>query len=243
MFAICTRNLQPLTNFGAAKHFFEATEKPKNWAENERPLDNKRMRHKRLVKAGDSYACYLYQTPMVTFLPNELHLHCDDRVSSFSFSHHYEHAGAQCVSDGGRMFWKVLTDDGWMYYREGRESLKFKRTAAGNWKLYSKAAVLTERVLDREAAKPIREALKPYAQWYIATKRLGVDLSCRVKGGDYYATQKIINRMRAGKNVDFLELARNIGAPATIKRSIYQCQGITNERPVPPDRLPSRRYT
>jgi hypothetical protein len=241
MYGINTNRLQIINSFGTAKHFFETTTKPKSWDEDSRPLDNKRKKHMRLVKTERGYACVLYNTAMVTFLPDELHLCCYNS-SSFAFARHYEHEDVRCTSNKGNMFWKVATDDGLKYYTEGNQPLKFIRTPLNKWQLYTDPAIVYENVLDPEKTKPIRKALKEYSTWYRGTKRLGVDMSCHFRKADKYLAFDIFQKLQHNEEINYHEIARNVGSPDTFRRIIYEHLRTFQRQHVLNDRLPSMRY-
>ena len=234
---ICTRNLKFIGSYEAAKSFWDKS-KPFKTDETSVPLDKKTMFHKRLTKQADGgYACTLYNTAMVTYYPDEVHLCCDDRVSSNAFSWNMCPEATNPASERGRMLWEVVTADGLMFYREGRDALVLQPASPKCWKLINEPAQRTREYLDMVKARPIQALIKPYAKWHRLTTRLGANLRLT----SYFDRRhKLVDDLLAGEPVDYWQLATLVGPPEKVREIAYQNKQVFALK-VLPNSTPPRR--
>lgn len=227
----------------AARHW--GTKTPwKNRDETSRQLGSRRAFHKRLVKQSLghtplNYQCVLYNTAVVTYFINgNVALRCHDSNSTKAFSWCVRPSGCQPVSNRGRMFWQVETDDGPCYYREDKEPLLLQPTAKGNWLLISKPAIEHEWQHDRKKAVQVRKQLKPYILWYNITKRLNA-LPPR-QPRSYGVNVDIVAALLAHTNTElsYNTVATIIGPPEEILPTAYKLAGANFKTSVPYNRLP-----
>ena len=210
-----------------------------------RPLDNPRMRHKRIVKLSDDhgYECVLYKTPLVTYLADgSVLLRCHNSQSSQSFAHCVAPQGCAPLSHKGCMYWKVHTDHGDHYYLEGRTPLHLEKTTKGNWKLSSAAAELTEQAFDARKGAAARKIFKTYNTWYEISQRMGVNPGLKPCRYPHFkeTTRLHLNalHMTPADPEVFVAAAPFLGAPDNARQLAYAHFGAVYQRTVPPDSLP-----
>lgn len=208
-----------------------------------RQLAERREKHKRLVKLSDErgYQCVLYSTAVVTyFTDGGVELRCYDTQSTKDFADCVAPKGCSPVSHHGRMFWKVRTDEGICYYREGKDALLLKPTPKGNWSLATLPSEEHEWVHDRKLGAEVRKRLRPYTLWYQTTLRLGA-LPVRSPSHVNFSTvQELID---AADNPErFFDFATTLGGPERFLSTAYKLTGARYQARVPHDRLPRRSY-
>ena len=240
---ISTQDLKRISSFVAAeRHWNEAAPWKKehtSW----RQLAGRRKIHMRLVKLSEDrgYECVLYNTAIVTYMADgSVKLRCYNTPSTQAFAWHVTPNGIAPVSVGGQMLWKVQTDQGEMFYCEGKEALHLKLTEKGNWLLVTEPEQFKEKVYVPEAGAQVRKMLKGYRTWYDTTKRLGVPLPSynpKFHRVDSSVTSFFIEP--DGPQPDeFMMIANQLGDPNIIKDYLYQTRGAYIEVPAPFDRLP-----
>lgn len=240
MWQITTRNMPSLHTFEAAKEFWDKTPVWKNKNSSWRPLDSVRMEHKRLVKRDDgSYACVLYQTPMVVYYPDKVELKLHSSPSSSAFCWKVSPAGCNLASSNDQVFWGVDTPDGSRFYDYDKGALVLIKQPGNQWILESEPRSVTEQVYDRKLGAEARRRLKPYADWYNAVKRLGGDLPGRFQT-DHEKERGLAMLANQTGNINFLEVAKLIGDPAVVQTIAYEYIGAYSRQTVPHDRLPRR---
>jgi len=114
MWGIKTHNMKNIHSFAAAEKLWNELDKFKGNA-NAVPLDGKRKDHMRLERGygGDSYACVLYQTALVTyFADGHVELKVHDSTSSIRFADCVSPRGCSVLSHKGWMFWQINTPKG-----------------------------------------------------------------------------------------------------------------------------------
>lgn len=206
-----------------------------------RPLDSRRAVHKRIVKLYDgSYQCVLHQTPVVTYLEDgSVKLRCHDSRSTQAFAWYMRPRGCCPASAQGQMFWKVITDEGNHFYREGYEPLTLIPTQTGNWQLTTKPAPVVELVNDRAKRAFVRKQVKPFEDWHAATTRL---LGRRLSSWTYRITQReayaILHTLNDPEH--YLEVAQRV-SPEQLREALYLATGGIYKSPVPYTRLPRNR--
>lgn len=207
-----------------------------------RPLDNRRMIHKRIIKLSDDrgYECVLYKTPLVTYLADgSVLLRCHSSRSSQNFAHRVAPQGCMPLSHKGCMYWKVHTDHGDHYYLEGRTPLHLEKTTKDSWKLSSAAAELTERAFDAKKGAAARKIFKTYNTWYEISRRMGVNLEpgpTRL-GQSAHLHLNALHTASTDPEV-FAAAAPFLGAPDNARQLAYAHFGAFYTRAVPSDRLP-----
>jgi hypothetical protein len=201
------------------------------------------MKHKRLVKLSDDrgYECVLHRTPVVTYLADgSVKLRCYDSSSTQAFAWCVKPKGCVPTSVRGRMLWEVNTDDGTMYYAEGKKALHLQPTAKGNWLLLNEPYQYEERKYVSKAGAQVRRMLKGYRTWYDMTKRLGVPLPSYNPA--YHVVDRSVNAFFVepdGPPSDqFMMIANQLGDPDVILTYLYKTRGAHIKVPAPFDRLP-----
>ena len=239
-FAIHTHNIPGIRCFAKAERVWDeaqpfAKSEPASW----KPLDGKRQVHKRIVKLSDNrgYECVLHRTAVVSYFTDDsVALRCYDSQSTGAFAWRLSPTGCTPTSFRGRMFWEVQTDDGPRFYREGREALLLRPTAAGNWELVSPPSGEEEWRYDPKKGAAVRKQLKPYQVWHATMARLGV-LPRRL--GTYSPVGAVMRLLDDPTRVeDYIEFAESIGDPKDILPVAYAATGAHYKSPVPHDRLP-----
>jgi len=235
--SICTRNLEFIDSYQVAKAFWDQA-KPFKDDESSVPLDKKTMPHKRLTKQADGgYACTLYNTAMVTYYPDEIHLRCDDRSSSNMFSWYMRPANTKPSSERGCMLWQVTTIDGQMFYREGRSALVLQPAGHERWKLINEPAQRQREYVNMAKAKSVQALVKPYAKWHRFTTRLGAKLST---GNFYEYKHKLVDDLLAGEPVDYWQLATSVGSPERVREIAYRSEQVFEFKVLPNSTPPKR---
>ena len=195
--SISTRDLQRLHSFEAAKAYFEGREKPRGgyWSHHphERPLDQNRMQHKRIVRRDDgSYACILYRTALVTYHPDGgVTVRTHDSNSSSAFFWCVAPHGLSYHRQSGRVYVEAATPEGPKYFLEAAQPLRFKPAGAAHpdqWLPDFVPEPRTREVFNRRRAAHVRRELKPFMQWAHATQRLvGHAGSYGLRGSEQHA--------------------------------------------------------
>lgn len=241
MWAISTYNMPTLHSFGAAEEFWNNAKAWKNEDQSWRPLDGRRMTHKRLVKTSDGgYQCVLFSTPLVTYYPDKIKLEVYATQSSASFSWCVRPLGCRPQSANGRHFWEVDTPDGKRFYTCGSNNLELSSVGNGVWELENKPGDVTEWVYDQKLGAQARKLVKPYATWFATTERLGARLTNYVHNRNHKVHQ-IEQLLSDPKNYEaYPEYAYYIGHPQNAVNSAYLYLGARTQQPVPHDRLPRR---
>ncbi len=236
--AISTRSIKSINSFDAAKKHWEAQEPWRNEHTHWRPLAGRRETHKRLEQIANEvgYACVLHQTALVTYYADgRVALKTYDSQSSISFAWCVTPRGCSPISHKGRMFWKVRTDDGDRYYAQGKDVLILKPTPNGNWSLVTQPAVHQEWRMDRKKAAVVQKLLRPYAQWYRTTARLGAIQTIKHRFSVVHA-EKVLGLAESPEN--FPIIARSYGSPEGIRPVIYEAMGARIRVPVMHTSLP-----
>lgn len=241
MWAITTHGMPSLHSFKDAETFWNGQNPWKNRDESWRPLDTRRMEHKRLVKTADGgYMCVLFSTPLVTYYPDKIKLEVYSTPSSAYFSWRVRPLGCRIQSANGRHFWEVDTPEGSRFYTAGKNALELLSVRDGLWKISNKPAEVTEWVYDRKLGAQARKLVKPYATWFNTTQRLGSVLKTHVHDRNHKILQ--IEHLLADpeKYEAYPRLASYIGHPQNAVNSAYLHLGARTQQPVPHDRLPRR---
>lgn len=241
MWSISTHSMASVHSLTQAQTVWDAAKPWKNQLTSWRPLDGRRMFHKRIVKLSDNagYGCVLFNTAMVTYLTDgSVKLRCDDRVSSSAFSYRVAPRGCCATSHKGKMYWRVRTDDGDHYYREGAQALHLKPTAAGNWLLVNEASPETEWAFDRKLGAQARKLVAPYTLWYTVSQRMGVKLPTYIYDDNWAHPSISILLANPGNPATIAQVAPEIGPPVNARHSAYLHLGARHRAPVPSYRLP-----
>lgn len=240
--SISTRNMTCISSFEAAKKHWNDQPEWKSEHTNRRPLSGRHEPHKRLAQqdTGASYACILYDTALVTyFADGSVALRTHDSRSSVMFANCVNPSGCSALSHKSRMFWQVRTDGGMRFYMEGDQALILVPTEKGNWCLTTQPAELTRWVYDRKKGAEVQKLLRPYADWYKLTERLG--------GLSHPATRYqllagsgrvILTRELATSPESFPTLAQDYGSPEQLRAVFYEATGARYKAPLPHDSLP-----
>lgn len=240
--SIDTRSIARISSFEFAKERWESEKPWRNEHTSWRPLDNRRATHKRIVKLQDErgYECVLYNTPLVTyFTDGSVALKTYDSLSSVDFAYRVAPQGCSALSHKGRMFWRVRTDDGMCFYTEGNQALILTPTAEGNWCLASQPAELHQWELDRSMAAQVRKLLKPYADWYRMTDRLGGLSHNRFPVTLVTGSPRAAETLQAITTPErFMTIAMTYGGPDNIRPALYEAAGARYKAPVPHTSLP-----
>jgi len=235
--SISTRNMTSIGSYEQAKKHWNNQPEWRNEHTNRRPLSGKREAHKRLVQQdrGNSYACFLYDTALVTyFADGSVSLRTHDTQSSVMFANCVNPSGCSASSHKGRMFWQVRTDEGTRFYMEGNQALILVPTEKGNWCLTTQPAELTQWVYDRKKGAEVQKMLRPYADWYKLTARLGglpranLSLSLSPDSGNVAKVRDFVTDPE-----NFMLLARHYGPPHQIRGALYEAHGARYKAPVP----------
>jgi hypothetical protein len=240
--SISTRDMARIRSFEDAKKHWESQPAWKNELTCWRPLSKPRETHKRIVRQNDghSYACFLYDTALVTyFADGSVALRTHDTHSSVLFANCVNPSGCSAFSHRGRMFWQVRTDEGTRFYMEGDQALILVPTEKGNWRLTTQPAELIQWVYDRKKGAEVQKMLRPYADWYKLTTRLG-GLShpatrYRLLAG---SGRVILARELATSPESFPTLAQDYGSPEQLRAVFYEATGARYKAPLPHDSLP-----
>lgn len=237
MWSISIHNLASVSSLVHAQTVWDTAKPWRNEHASWRPLDGRRMRHKRLVKSSSGYECVLYNTPMVTYLADGgVKLNCHDTPSSTSFAYRVSPDGCSPLSHKGQMFWRVRTDSGDRYYCG--DQLHLKPTAAGNWILVNEPSKQTEWAFDRKLGAQARKLVAPYTLWYTISQRMGVQLPSYEEPKNY-KNSRIQELLQSPAEPEVISrVARHLGPPANARNSAYLHLGARYKQPVPSDRLP-----
>ena len=240
--SISTRNMTCISSFEAAKKHWNDQPEWKSEHTNRRPLSGRHEPHKRLAQqdTGASYACILYDTALVTyFADGSVALRTHDTYSSVLFANCVSPSGCSALSHKSRMFWQVRTDEGMHFYMEGDQALILVPTEKGNWCLTTQPAEHLQWVYDRKKGAEVQRMLRPYADWYKLTARLGgiprASLNFAL-GRGYDSITEI--RDFATDPENFMTLARHYGPPHQIRGALYEAHGARYKAPLSHALLP-----
>jgi len=242
VWSISTRGIERIRSYEQAKKHWESQPEWKNQLDGWRQLSGRREFHKRLMRQanGCSYACVLYDTALVTYHDNgSVSLRTYDTSSSVMFAGCVSPQGCDALSHKGRMFWRVRTDDGMRFYMEGDKPLLLVPTEKGNWRLTNPPAEPLQWVYDRKKGAEVQKMLRPYADWYKLTARLGgipranLMLPLTISSGNVIRVHEL-----AMNPENFPLLAHSYGPPHEIRQAFYEAAGARYKAPVSHDRLP-----
>ena len=243
MWAITTHNLPSLRSFKEAEKFWAEAKPWKNQDQSWRPLDDRRMKHKRLVKNSDGgYECTLYNTALVTYYPNQVKLAFHTSSSSTAFMWNIRPIGCQLATVKGMQFWSVDTPEGERFYTRSSGGLTLNLVKPGVWELANKPDTVEEWVYNAKQGAYVRKLLKPYTAWYDTTKRIGATLP-NLRWGvptDVIANALSVFEQEPQDHSQFLQMAEILGPPEQATRSAYKHLGAYTKVLVPHDRLPRR---
>lgn len=237
--AISTRSMERVGSLAVAAKVWASATPWRNEHHSWRQLDQRRASHKRIVKLSDDrgYQCVLYSTALVTyFTDGTVALRCYDTQSSTAFAWCVKPEGCTPTSAQGRMFWRVQTDAGVQFLRQGAEPLLLKPVRTGVWQVVSSAELMHEMVNNNLLRAAVREQVKPYAAWHAVTERL--------RGKPFLPTWHAFDHRYAlglqpllGDPVQYLKLAE-MAEPGELIKALYFATGAVYKAPVPYDRLP-----
>ena len=238
MWAINTHNMPSLRSFHDAESFWNKAVAWKNRDQSWRPLDDRRMDHKRLVKnSHGGFECTLYRTPLVIYYPDTVEVQLHHSNSSSMFIWRVAPKGLSLTSQNGMRFWEVNTPDGVRYYTSSRDGLEFSAQGNNIWQLENKPDHVNEWVYDRKIGAETRKLIKPYTIWYEASKRLGLVVPRTFTRNTKYLRDLL---ERPDDSSIFLELNSQIGSPAEVIKAAYLLTGAHTQQSVPHDRLPRK---
>ena len=184
MYGINSNRLNPIRNFAEAKAYYENTSPIRGYIKDLYgvPLHKKRERHNvyRLVRKsnryeeshGESYACRLYETDIITW-------HADGTVmldvtyfsqTTREFARFYmPHYGVAIYPHEGR---HVVRDDVG-HYKASTKPVRLIKVGAV-WRVdASTAKIETRPVLDKSKAAAVRKELRPFMQYVKTMRALG----------------------------------------------------------------------
>lgn len=181
---IQTDGFPTINNHAQAQRFFDKTKPWRGGNENERPLGNRRDKHKMLVLLNNGdFACRLYSTDVLTYhRDNTISIRRYDTASTVEFANAILPWELRTTMHMGQMWVCVDTipDPGkWPhdtkvrhYMREGSERLRFERIVGPTGPQMAFRCInphahdpAKRRLLDKTRAKQVREILKPFEQW------------------------------------------------------------------------------
>jgi hypothetical protein len=176
MFSISTRNLHALQSFNDCDAWYKSakpvTKSP--WQDNERPLENARMHHKRLVLNSDgSYSCTLYRCPHVTYHKDgtvEVRLY--DSVSSRAFLGRMLPRGIDVVTERGLMLLRVATDNIVEWLQSDGHPFLLEPHHGARWKVLAGHQQRCREFVHRQKSKEVRQKIKPYLKWWQAANNV-----------------------------------------------------------------------
>lgn len=236
--SIHTHNMRSVSSFAQATRVWESAEPfAKTVHTSWKPLDGKRQPHKRIVKLSEDrgYDCVLYNTAIASYYPDgSVKLGSYDSMSTRAFAYVVAPDGCYPESASGKMYWRVTTDDGPRYYREGQDPLILHPTAAGNWVLMTTPATVEEWVYDPQLGGQVQKQLRPYSNWHRVAIRMGVT-----------SADLVVSPAEARHAAQFLgdigrypEIAERLGRPERIREALYIACGARYKSPAPHTRLP-----
>jgi hypothetical protein len=231
-------DIRPISDFRGAERLWNVAKpwrnKPSSW----RPLANRRMQHKRLVKTEEGYECVLYRTPIVTYgSDGHIRLRCFDSVSSQIFANCVTPRGCNTVSKNGIMLWQVRTDEGERFYREGKEALHLCPTDKENWCLVNEPGQIYEIRNDRKKRAEVRKMVKPFAEWHTLVSRLQGIARPRYMRHVSPATAETIAPLLNDISA-YPKILNTVETPEALVEALYYVYGGIYKAPVPHDRLP-----
>lgn len=239
--SISTTGLRRISNFDEARLAWERAVPWTNESPSWRQLDGRRMVHKRLVKLDNEHGfqCVLHDTPVVTyFADGNVKLNVYDSVSTLAFSWYVKPEGCAPTSAHGRMFWRVGTVDGDMYYRPEREALLLTPAGEKNWLLTNEPAKFTERKYNPKLGAAVRKELKTYRLWHDLTKKLGVPRHTVDHQHKSPYILELVSKQDFSDSEKFGFVLATIGDPDYIRDCLYLQTGAHHRVPAPYDRLP-----
>ena len=178
-----------IKNYAEAEAFFNGAcvVRSSIWAANERPLSrrvdhNKRIERRELRATGTCvYDLTLYNTPLVTYLPNgEILVMRHDTKLSRSFLNDVLPIGLSTISHGDTTMIRANTPDGPAWYLGGKGALEFEHCGHNWWRLNSTPQVRVRQHMCLKRAAQIRKAAKPFLTWVMTTRALCGDIEPRL---------------------------------------------------------------
>lgn len=234
-FQISTHRLKNVHSFEQAQDVWNAAIPWKNESESWRPLDGRRMRHKRLVKINGGYECVLYSTPLVTyFADGSVDLLTHGSNSSLDFVRCVAPPGCRMIRHAGNVYWVVTTDEGDRYYTQDRGPLDLTRTQAGNWRLRGSPTPRWELVTDPAKARLVNQRLKPFKTFLEVTSKLNGPPPFSFSPPYEHKIRKILNQQPEA----FHEAYTHGWKFDDVRDRAYSLTGATTRCKAPFDRLP-----
>lgn len=235
---IHTHNMKAVSSFAQAAKVWESAEPfAKTEHTSWKPLDGKRQPHKRIVKLSEDrgYDCVLYNTAIASYYPDgSVKLGSHDSMSTRAFAYVVAPNGCYPESASGKMYWRVATDDGPRYYREGQDPLILHPTAAGNWMLMTTPATVEEWVYDPKLGGQVVRKLRPYKTWVRTLRRL--NNSEHQLTANHGVMQYLLENY--DKVEEFPYVAERLGLSDDVNRLAFVVTGARYKSPVPHTRLP-----
>ena len=168
-FAISTRRMYNVRSFEDADRLYTKQKKPggRKWTENERPLEDARAHHKRLVLNDDgSYSCVLYGTSLITYYPTG-RIAIKHHVSSSSINF-FRMVSPYTVTIS-REFIEIPNQ--WVLPETGRVVLEPVKDDSA-WRVVSGAAQRVRATLNVAATKLLRAQLEDFFAWFEITDKM-----------------------------------------------------------------------
>lgn len=181
---IQTDGFPTINDHAGAQRAFDKIKPWRGGNEHERPLGNRRDKHKQLVLLNNGdFACRLYSTDVVTYhRDNTISIRRYDTASTVEFANAILPWELRTTLHLGQMWvcMTTMTDpDRWPhdsavrhYLREGKERLRFQRIATPTGPSMAFRCVNPEAndpakrlLLDKTRTKQVREILRPFEQW------------------------------------------------------------------------------
>ena len=236
--SINTHDMKTVNSHAVAEKLWREATPWRNRHSSWRQLGSRRAEHMRLVKLADDagYECVLYKTPMVTYYPDgSVKLRCHDSRSSNDFAWMVQPTGVRVISHHQKMFWKVETLRGPMFYREGNEPLVLKPMGDNEWELAAIPERQTEWNYDPKKGAEVRRKLAPFKKWAELTRRLTGQKFGGCYGGKFDAAYFLNHNEEVESFPKMLEI---FGSPDNLKKEAYLAAQARYEVPAPFYRLP-----
>ncbi len=235
--AISTHNLPWIKSYDEAEKYFKSRPAWPKQDPNWKPLDSKRMVHKRLVfgEENQSYMCVLYDMAVVTYYPDgKVKLGCYNSTSTQTFAYCMAPEGMGVTSLRGRMYWRV----GDQYFRTDHR-MSFQKKG-DDWAYLDGAATDTKLVVDRKKSAAVRKTLKPLLDWLTVHERISGRRNFDAVGYSY-ADDAMSEYLNNPSSDLFVDVINNVGGRNKIIEVAYKLMDVTKVEQVPLGTLPPKR--
>lgn len=155
------RNIKRFWSYAEAKSWHDMTKPIRGRKPEIRPLGERRDVDTYSIRMnGDDVECVLYQTPVITFKPDDTVVVWMDKWNSVS-TRQFIHQMLGINANGSGNSTVLTLRNGEKHVLSATEKMTFRKTAGGSW-VPTETRVLHGYKMDREKANIVKAAYKPF---------------------------------------------------------------------------------